>query len=177
MSSTRHSPPCSRARPTLDQARLAQVAAGLAQARSASSDTEPPFSALRFMLAKHFVDQQGIGAGIGGGGRERGLGGAAAGRSTLTTYTSEVLRCTPGSMRTRTRTSLSALLAVLAGAGRAMPTARQRCQLVLNSPVCGALRRYGSRCPRRTGGPPATRPASAEPAPNGCYRCAAGCSR
>ncbi|MNY62414.1 hypothetical protein D3C86_1992190 [compost metagenome] len=61
-----------------------------------------------------------------------------AGRSALTTYTSLVLRCTPGSMRTRTRVSLSALLAVVLKRLAMEPdSSSKRCQVVLNSPVCG----------------------------------------
>jgi hypothetical protein len=78
---------------------------------------------------EHFVDQQRVGAGVARSGRERRLGGAAGRALDADHVHFEVLRCTPGSMRTRTRTSLSPLLA---GAGQ---TLAERCgQLVETLP-------------------------------------------
>ncbi|MNH11684.1 hypothetical protein D3C79_712050 [compost metagenome] len=111
---------------------------GASKSRAASSETEPPFSALRFMLASISSTSRASAPVLLEVDGKSGSAVLPAGRSTLTMYTSEVLRCTPGSMRTRTRTSLSPLLAVLA---RRWPSeaesSSKRCQLVLNSPVCG----------------------------------------
>src|SRR5476649_2435689 len=87
---------------------------------------------------QHVVSQLGVQAQVGGTRREIDVSRATGRTPDADDIDFTVLRCTPGSMRTRTRVSASAAtpLAVRRLATDAESSSR-RCQVVLNSPVCG----------------------------------------
>ncbi|MDT4871146.1 hypothetical protein FQZ97_1062630 [compost metagenome] len=109
---------------------------GASKSRAASSDTEPPCSALRARLTSMASSSAASRLELALRVVKATSAVLPAARSALTTKISLVLRCTPGSIRTRTRVSLSAVTPDRLRATD-VGNSSKRCQSVLNSPVCG----------------------------------------